>query len=504
MSDAISSAGRIRLFALMALLLLAGCAVGPAFVRPEVPPVKSYTARRAPLESRVHAQVPTQRFEYGAAPGYRWWRHFHSALINALVTKALRDNPGLHAEEATLEEAHDALRADQGIFFPQVSLGLSGERSRSSGASSGGVFHPPIFNLYTGQVSVSYYPDIFGLNRLVTDQGRAEEAVARDELDAARLTLEGNVLNTLFDWVALRQEIVAQRRTIHDQRMLLALVQKSYRLGADSELDVLAQQTELASSEAALPPLESARDQAAHLLAVYLGEFPSEVRPLGRLGFQAIHLPRHLPVALPSTLVRIRPDIRAAEEQLRAANDAIGQRVAAMYPLVELTAGGGSESNVWHDLFDSASRIWDIGAALTMPIFDGGTLEAEKEEAVESYRTLFADYQTTVLNAFADVANALRALEHDSSTLAAERRALHAAQRAFRLVEVEYRSGAVDYLSVLTSETALENARVAYIEAEARRYADTVALYVALGGNRLPETSRHLSSQSHASQEVRP
>ena len=490
--------------ALAALVLLAGCAVGPAYVRPAPPPVTGYTARVGPAQSRPHRHVPTQHFQYGRSLGVRWWRHFHSRVIDALVNQALRNNPGLHAAEATLREAHYALRADQGIFFPQVSLGLSGERSRSSGAGSGGVFQPPIFNLYTGQVSVSYYPDIFGLNHLLTDQGRAEEAVARDELHAARLTLEGNVLNTLFDWIALRREVASQVRTIDDQRTLLSLVRKRYHLGADSELDVLTQQTELASSDAALPPLESARDQAAHLLAVYLGEFPAQARHLGQLGFRAIYLPRHLPVTLPSTLVRLRPDILAAESQLRAANAVVGQRVAALYPLIELTAGGGVESNSWHTLFDPASRIWDLGAALAMPLFDGGTLEAEKQEAVESYRALFADYQSVVLNAFANVADALRALEHDSSTLAAETHALHAARRAFRLVKVEYRSGAVNYLSVLASETALETARVGYVQAQARRYTDTVALYVALGGNRLPTASHRPSHTLRAPEEVRP
>lgn len=494
--------------ALMTLVLLAGCAVGPAYVPPKPPPVQGYTARTAPRASRSHPGIPTQRFVYGHAPALDWWHEFHSPLIDGLMDQALRDNPSLHAAEATLREAHYALRADQGIFFPQVSLGLGGERERPSGASSGGVFQPPTFNLYTGQVLVSYDPDIFGLSYLVTDQARAEEEVARNELAAARLTLEGNVLNTLFDWMALNQEVLAQERTIRDQKALLVLIRTSYRYGADSEIDVLNQESVLASAEAALSPLEISQDEAAHLLAVYLGEFPAEARPLGRVGFASIHLPGHLPVSLPSTLIRVRPDIRAAEEQLRAANAVVGQRVAAMYPLIQLTAAAGVEANKWRDLLLSASRVWNIGAALTLSIFNGGTLEAEKEEAVASYHALFADYQSTVLNAFEDVANALRALEHDSSTLAADTRALRAARRAFHLVKLEYRSGAVDYLTVLTSETALENARIAYVQAEARRYTDTVALDVALGGRSLPATllplHPHSPRRSHASEEVRP
>jgi NodT family efflux transporter outer membrane factor (OMF) lipoprotein len=396
-----------------------------------------------------------------------------------------------------LAEAHYALRADQGIFFPQVSLGLSGERNRGSGATSGGVFSPPLFDLYNGGVSVSYYPDIFGLNRLLTNQARAQEALARDELDAARLTLEGNVLDTYFDWVALNSEIRAQEKSISDQHRLLSLVQKSYRLGADSLLDVENQKSALATAEAVLPPLETDRADEAHLLAIYLGRFPAQLQHLPMTGFSAIHLPGHLPLTLPSRLVLARPDIRAAEAQLVAANAAVGQAVARMYPLIQLTASAGVESNSWSDLFLSASRIWNVAATLTLPIFEGGTLVAEKNEAEASYQSIFANYQSTVLNAFGEVANVLRALEHDSSTDDADRRALLAARRAFSLVRVEYAAGAVDYLSVLTTETQLEQARIAEISAHLQRYADTVALYVALGGGGLSDRRAPSSLATH-------
>ncbi len=479
------------------LLLLSGCTIGPRFQRPAPPPVNRYTASSAISGSHRYPGIARQTFIHGKAVGSRWWHQFRNNDLNAWVREALANNPGLHSATAILLEAHYALRADQGIFFPQISLGLSGERNRSSGAASGGVFSPPLFNLYNGGVSVSYYPDIFGLNRLLTNQARAQEAVARDELDAARLTLEGDVLDTVFNWVALNREIQAQERSISDQHELLTLVEKSYRLGADSLLDVENQKSTLASAEAVLPPLEIDRADESHLLAIYLGRFPAQLAHLPNTGFRGIRLPRHLPLVLPSRLILTRPDIRAAEAQLVAANAQVGQAVARMYPLIELTGSAGVESNHWSELFLSASRIWNIAAALTLPIFEGGTLVAEKDEAEASYRSLFANYESTVLDAFGQVANVLRAIEHDSTTYGADRRALQAARRAFALVHVEYVEGAVDYLSVLTTETQLEQARIAEIRAHLQRYTDTVALYVALGGGRLPGSSSPASSLNH-------
>ncbi len=476
------------------LLFLSGCTIGPRFHRPPPPPVNRYTASKRLSGSRRYPGIASQTFVRGAVVGSRWWRQFKNDQLDAWVREALVHNPGLHSATAILTEAHYALRADQGIFFPQVSLGLSGERNRGSGATSGGVFSPPLFNLYNGGVSVSYYPDIFGLNRLLTNQARAQEAVAQDELDAARLTLEGDVLDTVFNWVALDQEIRAQERSISDQRVLLSLVEKSYRLGADSLLDVENQKSALATAEAALPPLETDRADESHLLAIYLGRFPAQLTHLPGHGFRGIHLPRHLPLVLPSRLIQTRPDIRAAEAQMVAANAQVGQAVARMYPLIELTGSAGVESNHWSDLFLSASRIWNVAADLTLPLFEGGTLEAEKEEAEASYRSIFANYESTVLDAFGQVANVLRALEQDSSTYGADRRALKAARRAFALVHVEYVAGAVDYLSVLTTETQLEQARIAEIRAHLQRYTDTVALYVALGGGRFPAGRHHASS----------
>ena len=464
---------------------LAACAVGPAYHKPEPPSVRGYTAApvAATIASSSGSGAPApQALIYGANVNAEWWKAFGSPMLNQLVKQALRRNPDLTAAQATLVQAQYNLKAAQGVFYPQVSLGLAGERTRTSGADSGGRAAPQLYNLYTGEVSVSYYPDVFGLNRLVARGQQAQVDVARDQLAAARLTIEGNVVNTALDLAALEEEVAATRQTIGDQRQILDLTQTQYRLGAASQFEVLTQQSQLASSEARLPQLQQARDQARHLLADFLGEFPAESGGLHAPALADLHLPASLPVSLPSALVRDRPDIRAAEAQLRAANAQVGEAVARIYPNLQLTGNFGNQSNNGSTLFDPANRIWNLAASLVLPLFEGGALEAQKHAAEAAYQAIFANYQSTVLGAFRNVADVLRALQHDSTALDAETRALQSAQQAFALVRAQYRAGAVDYLSLLTSETQYQNARIAYVQAKAQRYADTAALYIALGG----------------------
>lgn len=476
-----------RLATLMACMALAACAVGPAYQRPADPHVAVYTSEPAatsvPAATAAHGPAGTgQTFERGGAIVPRWWQGFGSPAIDRLVDTALSHNPDLAAAQATLEQAGFELKAAKGIFYPQVALNLGAERTRSSGAATGGMAGPQLYNLYTGQVTVGYAPDVFGLNRLVTRDAQARVDVARDQLDAARLALAGNVVNTTFNLAALNDEVAALEANVTSQQQVLALTRTQYQLGAITELNVLTQQSLLASTEAQLTQLQQAHDAARHLLATYLGRFPATAGDLSVPKLTALTLPSMLPVSLPSTLVRARPDIRAAEAQLRAANAKVGEAVAQMYPNLELTAAWGGQSNHHDTLFDPASRLWDLAAAIAAPIFEGGRLRAQKHAAEAAYRSVFANYQSTVLEAFRDVADVLRALQHDSALLDARARAMQDARRALDLVTTEYQAGGVDYLSLLTSQTQYQSARITFIQAEAQRYADTAALYVALGG----------------------
>lgn len=449
----------------------------------------AYTASPAPrtipgAPSASGAAAVEQTLDYGAPVTNTWYEAFGSKALNRLVATALAHNPDLAAAQATLQQAQYNLRAIEGVFYPQIAATGSAARERTSGAAG----RPAqLYNLYTGQVAITYSPDVFALNRVAVQGGQAQIDVARDQLRAARLTIAGNVVNTAIALAGVEAQIAATRTSIKALQTLVDLTAKRVALGAESRLALLTQQGQLATTQARLPVLEQTRDQMRHVLATYLGRFPAQADAMVVPALADLTLPKTVPVSLPSTLVRARPDIRAAEAQLRAANAVVGERVAALYPSLQLTGNLGGQSNRLRDLFDPAYRIWSVAANLAAPIFAGGTLEAQKHAAESAYQAVFATYRQTVLGAFRNVADALRALEHDAALLDAQSRASSAAEQAFKLATLEYRAGAIDYLALLTSEVQFENARIAQVQAQAQRYADTAALYVALGGGEWQE-----------------
>lgn len=473
--------------ALLGAVLVAecGCAAGPEYQTPPAPEAKAYTPGPG-LVTRIAAPAAgsaagAQVLRYGAAPRQEWWRDLNSAELDRTVTEALEHNPGLQQAQETLVAAQYNYKAAEGAFYPQVGIGVGGQRTLSSGA--GPVpFTPTEYSLYTAQVQVSYSPDIFGLNRLVARGEQAEVDLGGDQLQAARLTLEGNVLDTALDLAAADEALAATRQSLDDERKIYDLVKLRFQHGAVSQLVLDTQQTQLSDVEATLPALEQRHDADMHLLAIFTGRFPSEGVGGDMPALADIRLPAELPVSMPTDLVRARPDIRAAEAQLRAANAQVGESVARMYPQFSLTGDVGHEANTWGTLFSPANRMWDLAANLFMPIFEGDTLEAEKESAEAQYRGIFDQYQMTVLDAFRQVADVLAALGHDAETLASRSDEEAAAHRAFDLARAQYAAGAIAYLDLLNSEVTYQSARIALVQAKQQRYADSVALYVAMGG----------------------
>jgi NodT family efflux transporter outer membrane factor (OMF) lipoprotein len=480
------------------LLCLTGCSFAPRYSLPAVH-TQSYTRGPSPhaTVSAVGSAGQAQQFGYGASPAAKWWRQFHSPQINSLIRQALANNPGLVQEQAKLREAQAAMAAAAGIFYPQVTGDLGASRQRTSSASSGGSFPGHIYSLYSGGLAVSYYPDFFGVNRLVFKGEKALVNYQRYQLEAARLTLIGNVASAAINAAAVRAQIAATRSIIAHEKSLLKLTETQYRFGAVPYLSVLTQRSQVASSEASLPALEQQWAVYRHELAILVGELPAQWRDRSPR-MSDVRLPVRIPVSLPSILLKQRPDIRAAQAQVRYADVEVGVARARMYPVVTLTAQFGQESTAPGAILHAASNIWSVAGDLAMPIFAGGTLEAQKREAIASYDATFAAYRQTVLGAFQQVANALRALQHDAQTLRAEEHALAANRAALRVAETSYRDGAVDYLSLLTAEVQYNNARLSYIQAKSQRYLDTVGLFVALGGSwtgQLPAAHLHAAAQ---------
>ncbi len=478
---------------LVALVLIApaGCSFEPPLNVPKAPAVKSYTAsakvKKIPAISGVGAAGKAQAFAYGAKIEAHWWKLYNSPAIDTLVLRAIKNSPTLAASEATLEEAHQNLKSVQGIFFPQVSLSTTGQRQRQSGAGFGGPTRT--FSLYTGEVQVSYDPDIFGLNRLVTHSFQAQEEQQRYALQEAYLTLEGNTVTTAIEVAALEARVTTTQSLVRNEQNILKIVKQQYHLGSVTYLDVVNQESQVAATEATLPPLQQSLSAARHALAVLLGRIPSQAR-IPSLDLDQLNLPDTLPVALPSALVHQRPDILSAEAQLQAGDAQVGEAVAKMYPLIQITGDLGFENGRIANFFDASSLIWSVAGGLTQTLFDGGTLRANKRAAEAALKAVVADYQSTVLNDFAQVADALRAVENDAQTLQYDQQAYLAAYRAYQLARWEYKAGSVDYTTLLTAEVQYQQSRLAVVTAKAQRYQDTAALFVAMGGGWWPQKYR--------------
>ena len=472
---------------LCAALSLAACQFAPPLRAPSVPTRREYTAAAAPRTVGIGApaHIPAQRFVYGALLEQPWWRAFRSPRLDALVEEAFRHSPTVEAAEAELRVARANVQISQSVFYPQVGLDLGASRTKNSSANFGGRLRGSTFSLYSGSVAVSYYPDFFGINRLVYRGSAAQMRAQQDALAAARLTLAGNVVDAAIGTAEAAAELSASLAAVTAERRLLRYTEAKYRGGSVNYASVLAQRGQLAMSESQLPLLRQQLAAYRHLLAVLLWRSPSELG-VRTFTLQDFTLPRRIPVALPSTLLRERPDIRSAVEQMRYALTEIGIAKAQFYPLVTLTAAGGVSALTPGKLFDGSSSIWNIGGSLVEPLFEGGKLRAQERSPYAAYAAVRAAYRSTVLGAFQQVADALRALQHDGTAARDQSRLTHALAAQVRLADVGYRSGATDLSPLLAAKIAYENARVTSASVTAARLQDTTALFVALGGDFRP------------------
>ncbi len=465
--------------------MLAACAVGPDFHRPEAPATKSYTATTLPKEtaSTPVAGGASQRFVPEQDIPAQWWTLFRSQALDQLIRQALQDSPTLTAAQATLRASQENLRAQYGAALsPSVDAGLSATRQRISGTAFGPGGKPSLFNLYNASVKVSYGLDLFGGARRELESLRSQVDYQQFQLEAAYLTLTANIVTTAVKEASLRAQIKATQDIATLQEKQLAVVERQLELGAVARADVLAQRTQVAQTRATLPPLEKDLAQTRHLLAVLAGKLPSEAA-LPEFDLDGLQLPQELPVSLPSALVQQRPDIRASESLLHQASAQVGVATAGMFPQITLTGSYGVESNKSADLFNgNAPSIWNLGAGLLQPIFHGGELSARRRAAVATYDQAAAQYRETVLLAFQNVADVLRALDLDASALKAQAEAETAARDALDLTQRQFQLGAVSYLDLLNAERQHQQALIGLVQAQATRYADTAALFQALGG----------------------
>jgi len=471
-------------FLAIAAALLAGCAVGPDFRRPAPPVVSGYTPQPLTATSPAPnvAGGETQRFIAGMDIPQQWWALFKSPALNDLIAKALKASPTIDAAKAALRQARENVAAQKGFFYPTIQAGASVTRARDSGAVS------PVpasgsepYSLHTAQVSVGFTPDVFGKNRRQVESLEAQADFQRFQLEAAHLTLTSNVVTAAIQEAALRAQISATERIIQVETEMLEQLRRQFSLGYVAGPDVAGQEAALAQVQQTLPPLRKQLAQTRDLLGALSGRFPNE-EPEERFELAGLTLPQELPVSLPSRLVEQRPDVRAAEEQLHSASAQVGVATAAMLPNITLGADLGSTAATIGNLFSGGTGFWSLAGSLGQTVFDGGALLHTKRAAEAGLDQAAALYRATVIAAFQNVADTLHALQSDADSLKAAAAFERATKRSHDLAHWQFELGYVNYLSVLSAEQAHQQAAINLVQAEANRYSDTAALFMALGG----------------------
>jgi len=467
-----------------ALLLTAGCAVGPRFKKPAAPDVGSYTPAQITTTSSTSnvAGGEEQHLVDGQDIPGEWWTLFHSKALNDLIERSLKANPDLKAAQAALLVARENVLAQRGAYYPTVNGGFSASRAKSSAEISPVTNTSALnYSLYTPQVSVSYVPDVFGLNRRTVESLQAQEQQARFALAATHITLSSNVAAAAIQEAQLRGQIDATHELITINTNMLQILRDQYAKGYASQLDVAAQESQLAQVTATLPPLLKQLARQRDLLAVLSGGFPDKDL-VEKFELSSLQLPQELPLSLPSQLVEQRPDVRQAEENLHSASAQIGIARANRLPSFALTADAGSMAVVLGHLFSGGTGFWDVGAGVTQPIFEGGTLMHRERAARAAYTQASEQYRSTVLTAFQNVADTLNALQQDADGLKSAAAAKDAASVTLDLTKKQLEAGYANYLALLSAEQAYQQALINLVQAQSNRYADTAALFQALGG----------------------
>jgi NodT family efflux transporter outer membrane factor (OMF) lipoprotein len=480
--------------------LASSCAVGPSFHPPTAPANAGYTATPLPESSTaapVHGGEPQRLINDRDIP-FEWWQLFQSSPLNALVTRSFEANPTVPAARAALAQAQELVRAQRGFYYPTVAAGFQGERVKVAGnntqSSSLGIQAngnnlgqplqpavPLFYTFYTAGLTVGFVPDVFGANRRQVESLAAQRDAQRFALEATYITLASNVVAAAIQEASLRAQIAATRQIIAAEEKSLQILRDQLQLGFAMRIDVAAQEAALAQAETSLPPLQEQFEQTRDLIRALAGNLPNQDVP-ETFELDALELPPQLPLSLPAKLIEQRPDVRAAEAQLHAANAQVGVAVAAMLPQFSIsgTLGGAADQIPW--LFRTGGSFWTMVGGVSQPVFEGGTLLHTKRAAEAALKQAATQYQSTVIAAYQNVSDTLHASISDAEALVGAVEAENAAKVTYDLTRRQLEAGYANYLALLSAEAAYNQALLTRIQAQATRYGDSIALFQALGG----------------------
>lgn len=478
-------------------IFLVGCAVGPDFQRPEKPKSTRYTS--SPMPSRT-ASSPTkvgraQVFKIGEYLPKKWWTLFHSEDLNQLVEASLHANPDMSAARQALKIAHANTRTQQTAFFPLVTSNYNPSRQLTAGTLASNLSsNAYLYSLNTLNFNVTYMPDVLGFTRRQVEAAQAQEESLAYQCQAIYLTLASNIVLAAIQEAEIREQMNVTQTSIRLARDLFKRYQQQWRMGAVSQAEVVAQAAYLAQIESAMPPLQQQLATQRHLLASLRGVSPSAQLPMV---FTLNHftLPKELPVKLPSQLVRQRPDVRAAEADLHAASARVGVAIANRFPNIMLSASGGLMPVSFSDasipsflplLPTGGAKYWYLGGNFLGTLFDAGALMYQQEAAKSAYRMAQAQYRRVVLNAFQNVADALKAIEYDAYMLKLAAKQAQASAKNVDIMQHKLALGLASHVEVIQAEQLYQQALANVAQSQGERLSDTVGLFQALGGGTLP------------------
>jgi NodT family efflux transporter outer membrane factor (OMF) lipoprotein len=465
--------------AAIALSVTACGAFGPERNPPKMPATAHYSVDPEPAQLPAAGGI-AQRMDFNEQPVPEWWKAYQSAALDALVQEGLANSPSLAAAQHTLKAAREALRSQIGqSMVPSVDVGFDPSRQRALGIPILPQEQTYQYDVFAAEVQTSYTFDFFGAAVLANRALALQVKQQAYQLEATRRALAANIVVAAINAASLQEQAAATEQLVAAGEMRARQVAARYRLGGASHDDMLAAEQDAADAAATLPALRAKLLEVRHAQAVLLGRTPDQA-PMP-LALDALQLPEHVPVAIPSDLLHQRPDILAAEANVRATADEAGAAAASMFPSLTLSAAYGRGGFDWSTFTSPAGAIWSVGASLTQPLFHGGALVARKHQYEATYDAAVAQYKQTVLAAFQNVADALVSLDEDANTLAQAERAANAAHSLQRDTESRYRLGAAGFYATLTAGQQYQNASLQYIRARSSRLADTAALFDSMG-----------------------
>ncbi len=448
---------------------LVGCSVGPNYKKPQFE-----------LPQKITREESKQDV-YSVEINQDWWKSYGSKEINQLVELALKNNPNIDVGIANLRVAQKNVVAQQGFFFPSIGAGYALSRQNigktlSSNLSSGDM----LYNLHTASVSVGFVPDIFGGNRRQVESLKALANAQSYQLQALKISIASNVVAAAIQEASLREQVKAVQELAEAARLQLEHARRLRAAGYYSAVDLAVQETLYAQAVAQVPTIEKSREQTLDLLAVLCGKMPSE--PLLLPSLLSIQVPDKLPRSVQSSLVAQRPDVKIADELLRAANAQIGVTIANMLPQISISGTFGSSATLFGDLSNSANNFWAGTGIVSQPVFAGGTLFARKAAAEAGRDASLAQYKSTVLTAFQNVADTLYALDADGRYYKTALDNEVANQSLYEMSQKQLQTGYISEAAMLNTKQTYLQARINALQAYATYLGDTTALYQTLGG----------------------